>query len=50
MNGVLSASRLMTAAEVRKQCKEWRDNPILLLAIEFEGKQKLFQLNKKAVS
>lgn len=50
MNGVLTASRLMTTAEVRRQCEKMRENPVLLLAIEFEVKKKLFGLSEKKVS
>ncbi|MEK5068064.1 hypothetical protein [Sporosarcina sp. FSL K6-1508] len=49
MSYVLSASRLMTAGEVRKMCKEMRSNPTLLLALEFEYKRKIYE-SKKAAS
>ncbi|MFI8709839.1 hypothetical protein ACIGHG_22935 [Bacillus sp. NPDC077411] len=45
MNGVLSASKLMTAAEVRQKCTEALSNPVLLLAMELEAKRKLFAMN-----
>lgn len=45
MNGVLSASKLMTAAEVRKACAEMRSNPALLLATELKEKSKLFAMS-----
>lgn len=45
MNGVLSASKLMTAAEVRKACAEMLSNPALLLAMELKAKSKLFAMN-----
>jgi len=44
MSFVLSASKLKTAAEVRKDCKEMLKNPVLLMAIEFEAKQKFYSL------
>lgn len=44
MNGVLSASKMMKAAEVRRKCAEMRSNPALLLAIELETKSKLFAM------
>lgn len=49
MKFILSASRLMTAGEVRERCKEARENPDVLLAIEFEIRKRIF-LNKKAAS
>jgi len=45
MNGVLSASKLMTAAEVINMCAEMRSNPALLLATELKAKSKLFAMN-----
>ncbi|UAT29545.1 hypothetical protein K7T73_13145 [Bacillus badius] len=50
MNGLLSASKLMTAAEVREQCKKALKNPALLIVVELEVKQKLFSLSKKKAS
>ncbi|WP_179864323.1 hypothetical protein [Bacillus pseudomycoides] len=47
MNGVLSASKLMTAAQVRKECAEMRDNPVVMIAMELEVKQKLYEMNRK---
>lgn len=44
VNGVLSASKMMKAAEVRRKCAEMRSNPALLLAIELETKSKLFAM------
>jgi hypothetical protein len=37
-NFTLSASRLMKAGEVRNLCKEMRDNPTFLLAVEIKAK------------
>lgn len=42
MNFVLSASRLMKASDVRRLCKEMRENPVLLLATDLQAKEKLF--------
>ncbi|MGG6448627.1 hypothetical protein [Pseudobacillus badius] len=50
MNGVLSASRLMTAAEVRMECQKLLNNPTLLLAVELEAKKKLFGKASKVAS
>ncbi|WP_186320873.1 hypothetical protein [Bacillus mycoides] len=50
MNGVLSASKLMKASQVRKQCAEMRNNPVLLMAMELEAKQKLSEMNRKVSS
>lgn len=46
----LSASRLMKASEVRKICKEMRDNPILLLSVDFEAKKRYFASKERAAS
>lgn len=46
MNGVLSASKLMTAAEVRKACEEMRNNLTVMFVIELNAKQKLRELNR----
>ncbi|UAT29965.1 hypothetical protein K7T73_15585 [Bacillus badius] len=46
----LSASRLMKASEVRKVCKEMRDNPVLLLSVDFEAKKRYFASKEKAAS
>jgi hypothetical protein len=40
---VLSASRLMKASEIREVCTELRNNPTLLMALELEAKEKLYQ-------
>ncbi|WP_179863387.1 hypothetical protein [Bacillus pseudomycoides] len=47
MNGVLSATKLMKVAEVRKKCAEAMDSPALLLAMELEAKRKLYEMNRK---
>ncbi|MGR5978025.1 hypothetical protein ACT7DJ_06590 [Bacillus cereus] len=41
MNGVLSASRLMKASDVLKECAEMRNSPALLLITELEAKCQL---------
>lgn len=51
MYAVLSASRLMKAAEVREICSELRSNPTLLMALELAAKETLYQrLKEKAAS
>ncbi|WP_188048522.1 hypothetical protein [Bacillus sp. CH30_1T] len=40
-NFTLSASRLMKAGEVRNLCKEMRDNPTFLLAVEIKAKNSI---------
>lgn len=50
MNGVLSASKLMTAGEVRKECKKALSDPALLIVVELKVKEKLFSLSKKKAS
>ncbi|WP_176519510.1 hypothetical protein [Bacillus pseudomycoides] len=47
MNGVLSASKLMTAAQVREECAEVRNNPTQLFVTEMRRKQKLYEMNRK---
>ncbi|MDM5195494.1 hypothetical protein QUF93_23645 [Bacillus hominis] len=47
MNGVLSASKLMTAAQVKEKCAEMRNNPTAMLAVELEAKKKLYEMNGK---
>ncbi|KYD24584.1 hypothetical protein [Parageobacillus toebii] len=47
MYAVLSASRLMKAAEVRKVCAELRNNPTLLMALELTAKEELYQRFEK---
>lgn len=46
MNGILSASKLMTAAEVRKACAEMRNNLTVMLLIELEAKRQLNAMNR----
>ncbi|ENB9402808.1 MULTISPECIES: hypothetical protein [Bacillus] len=50
MNGVLSASKLMKAFQVREQCAEMRNNPALLLAMELEAKRNIYEMNRKVSS
>ncbi|MEN1934995.1 hypothetical protein AAIE21_05130 [Paenibacillus sp. 102] len=47
MNGVLSASKLMKAAQIRKECAEMRNNPSVMIAMELEAKRKLYEMNRK---
>ncbi|MED1299846.1 hypothetical protein P4U65_04655 [Bacillus pacificus] len=47
MNGVLSASKLMKASQVREQCAEMRNNPVMLLITELEAKKKIYEMNRK---
>ncbi|WLR50067.1 hypothetical protein LC040_12315 [Bacillus tianshenii] len=47
MNGVLTASRLMTAKEVKEECAKALSNPCLLIAVELEAKRQLLALNWK---
>lgn len=47
MNGVLSASRLMKASEIRKQCAEMRQQLIFMFVVELEVKKKLGEMNCK---
>ncbi|ENQ3078621.1 hypothetical protein [Bacillus multifaciens] len=47
MNGVLSASKLMTAAEVRQKCAEVRNSPAQMFINEKRAKQKLREMNRK---
>ncbi|MED2708045.1 MULTISPECIES: hypothetical protein [Bacillus cereus group] len=46
MNGILSASKLMTAAQVREMCAEIKNNPAVMFVVELEAKQKLYEMNK----
>ncbi|WP_180255192.1 hypothetical protein [Bacillus toyonensis] len=50
MNGVLSASKLMKASQVRQQCAEMRKSPALLLITELEAKRKMYEMNRKVSS
>ncbi|WP_263701489.1 hypothetical protein [Bacillus thuringiensis] len=47
MNGVLSASKLMTASQVCKQCAEMRNNPTQMFVTEMRAKRKLSEMNRK---
>ncbi|WP_179884337.1 hypothetical protein [Bacillus toyonensis] len=47
MNIVLSASGLMKASEICKQCTEMRQQLALMLVVELEVKQKLREMNRK---
>ncbi|MGH1142111.1 hypothetical protein [Bacillus pseudomycoides] len=47
MNGVLSASKLMTASQVQKQCAEVRNNPTQLFVTEMRRKRKLSEMSRK---
>ncbi|OAT71301.1 hypothetical protein [Parageobacillus thermoglucosidasius] len=47
MYAVLSASRLMKAAEVREICSELRSNPTLLMALELAAKEELYRRFEK---
>ncbi|WP_176342280.1 hypothetical protein [Bacillus thuringiensis] len=47
MNGVLSASKLMKASQVRKQCAEMRNNPTKMFVVEMRAKRKLSVMNHK---
>ncbi len=44
MNVCFSASRLMKVSEVRRLCKEMRENPALLLATELSAKEQVYKL------
>jgi hypothetical protein len=50
MNFVFTASRLMTAAEVRELCHQTRETPTLLMALELEAKKRLFEKKQKIAS
>ncbi|WP_180227135.1 hypothetical protein [Bacillus cereus] len=47
MNGILSASKIMTAAQVREMCAEIKNNLAIMFVVELEVKQKLRELNSK---
>ncbi|WP_176545614.1 hypothetical protein [Bacillus thuringiensis] len=47
MNGVLSATRMMKAFEVRKKCAEAKKHPEILEVMEFEAKKRLYEMNRK---
>lgn len=50
MNGVLSATRMMKASEIRKKCVEAKKHPEILEAMEFEAKKRLYEMNRKVSS
>jgi hypothetical protein len=52
MSVCFSASRLIKASEVRRLCKEMRENPALLLATELTAKEELYRrfLQKETAS
>ncbi|MCU5687120.1 hypothetical protein OCB18_05230 [Bacillus cereus] len=50
MNGVLSASRLMKASQVRQQCAEMRNNPTQMFVTEMRAKCQLREMNRKVSS
>jgi hypothetical protein len=43
MSVCFTASRLMKVSEVRRWCKEMRENPALLLATELQAKEMLYK-------
>jgi hypothetical protein len=43
MNVCFTASRLMKVSEIRRLCKEMRENPALLMATELKAKEILYQ-------
>jgi hypothetical protein len=43
MNICFTASRLMKVSEVRRLCKEMRENPALLMATELKAKEILYK-------
>ncbi|MGS0465273.1 hypothetical protein [Bacillus pacificus] len=47
MNGVLSASKLMKASQVRQQCAEMRNNPTQMFVVEMRRKRELGEMNRK---
>ncbi len=40
----------MKASEVRKLCKEMRENPVLLLDLEFQYREQIYNKYKKTAS
>lgn len=50
MRHVFTASRLMTAGEIQKQCKEIRGNPLFLMYLEAQIKRRIFEEKRKAAS
>lgn len=47
MNGMLSASKLMKAGQVRKECAEMRKHKAVMFVAEMEAKRKLIEMNRK---
>jgi hypothetical protein len=47
MNGVLSVSKLMKGSQVRKECERMRKERALLLVVELQAKERLYQMNHK---
>ncbi|SFA47797.1 hypothetical protein SAMN05192569_101564 [Parageobacillus thermantarcticus] len=43
MNICFTASRLMKVSEVRRLCKEMRENQALLMATELKAKEELYK-------
>lgn len=43
MNVCFTASRMMKVSEVRRLCKEMRENPTLLVATELYAKELLYK-------
>ncbi|QXJ39549.1 hypothetical protein BV455_02915 [Parageobacillus caldoxylosilyticus] len=43
MNVCFTASRLMKVSEVRRLCKEMRENQALLMATELKAKEELYK-------
>ncbi|MDZ4627096.1 hypothetical protein [Bacillus cereus] len=50
MNGVLSASKLMKASQVRKQCAEMRNNPTQMFVEDMRRKRQLKKMNRKVIA
>ncbi|ACJ33026.1 hypothetical protein [Anoxybacillus flavithermus] len=47
MNACFTASRLMKASEVRRLCKEVRENRLHLMVVERRAKQKLREMQQE---
>jgi hypothetical protein len=52
MNICFTASHLMKVSEVRRLCKEMRENPALLMATELTAKEEIYKrfLQKETAS
>lgn len=48
MKFVFTVSHLMKVSEVRRRCKQLKENPALLIALELELKKRLFEKEKAA--